>query len=350
MRAVLAFLLIVLLVFPLTLAALSLLSISSWALDPAFYSNALKDPTVYDALLSDAALAKFTAEMFGSNTALDAPTLRQVAKVFINADFMQTQIDDAVKQVFAYLNGKSASLDLKIDLKPMKTLFSGGQQTESLTALAAALPVCKEGQITPPENLGFYVCRPDFLKVDDFLVHYLMPSIEGFMKGLPDEIGITPPGLTSAETEQWRVWIPGGSLQNALMIAVVLLGIAALGFWLLAGLIASSAWSARLRWMGFALLIPALLVFLIGLASMQSGLVMPYVNLGLSRSGIESQLPFARDAAMAITRSALPRVSSGFMMVGSIASASALALIFWGSSLRPKVKKETVVVEVEKKE
>ena len=39
MRAVLAFLLIVLLAIPLTLAALSLLSISSWALDPVFYSR-----------------------------------------------------------------------------------------------------------------------------------------------------------------------------------------------------------------------------------------------------------------------------------------------------------------------
>lgn len=348
MRAVLAILLIVLLVFPLALAALSLLAVSSWAVDANFYANALTNPKVYESLLSDEMLTQITRQMFGASSQVDAPALREFAKAFMSADFMKMQVVNAVHSVFDYLNGRSAALDIKLDLKPMKATLSGEQQSESLLTLAAALPECKEGQVVRPKSLGFYVCRPSFLKTDDFLVHYLLPSIEDFLPKIPDEIAITPPGLTTQDSEQWRVWIPGGSLQNALLLALGLLSVAVLGFWLLAGLIASSAWSVRLRWMGFALFIPALLVFIVGLLTMQAGFVTPYVNLGLTRSGLEAQLPFAREAVLSVTEAALPRISTGFMMVGGIASAVALAFIFWGISIRPKTKKENAPVEVEK--
>jgi hypothetical protein len=350
MRAVLAFFFIVLLVIPLSLAAMSLAAVSSWVLDPVFYSNALKSPGVYDALLSDQMLTQFTTQMFGTGSQVDAPSLREVTKNFMSLDFMGTQINSVVNQLFDYLNGKTAALDLKLNFTEMKAIFMGGKQTEALTKLANMLPVCKEGQIVRPEALGFYVCRPSFLKVDDFLIHYLLPSIEGFIQKLPDEISITPNILTSEQTNQWRVWIPGGSLQTALMIALVLLSVATLGFWLLAGMVASQVWSSRLRWMGFALLIPGLIILILGLLTLQDGFLMPLIKTGIEHTGISQDLPFIPEVSQALTQAALPRVSSSFLMVGGIASSVAVALIFWGFSIRPKLIKATLPVEAEKKE
>ena len=99
--------------------------------------------------------------------------------------------------------------------------------------------------------------------------------------------------------------------------------------WAVASLVSGTL--ARAAWLGWMLLIPAVIVFLMSIST-QGGLSAYWIRFGLERADL-SGTPFGpglRDTLETVALAALPRVASAFQMVSGISGAIALTLIFWG--------------------
>ena len=121
------------------------------------------------------------------------------------------------------------------------------------------------------------------------------------------------------------------AIPASIILSVVTLAFSAVLMWYLTSLIADNGWRIRLQWLGWMLLIPAVIVFLISIST-QGGLSAYWIRFGLQRADL-SGTPFGpgfRDTLETVSLAALPRVASAFQMVSGISGALALTLIFWG--------------------
>ncbi len=106
--------------------------------------------------------------------------------------------------------------------------------------------------------------------------------------------------------------------------------------WLVAALIGGEDQHERLLWLGWSLLIPAILVFLIGLA-INTDFSLGWMRFGLNEArfeGVEYSIAF-QQALLDVARDALNTIANGFLAAGGIAGTIALALIVSGFSTPP---------------
>jgi hypothetical protein len=124
---------------------------------------------------------------------------------------------------------------------------------------------------------------------------------------------------------------------NGLTVAIVMLVFIAGSFWTVSALLAGEDRRERLMWLGWMLIVPAILVFMIGLA-VNTDVASGWMSYGLNQArfeGVEYSLAF-RQALIDVARDALNTVANGFLAVGGVAGAIALALVVWGGSVPPE--------------
>ena len=91
-------------------------------------------------------------------------------------------------------------------------------------------------------------------------------------------------------------------------------------------------------WLGWMLIIPSALIFILGLAVL-ADIPNYWINLGLERASM-SGMPLGigmRESLRAVVSGSLSRVATSFMMMGGISSAIGLGFIFWGLATPKKV-------------
>ncbi len=327
MRKVIASFFAVCLVIPLIFSSLALISVLSWAFDRQFYINSLDNEQVYNAVLSDEVLDEIISNNLSLPAGIDTLAIREVIHSLITKDYLKDQMSAYVDDFFDYMQGKTTEFNPVIDLRPIKTALTGDKQEEFLTAILTAIPVCADGQIPGLGGEGQTLCKPQGVSDEVLIESFLAPAMPTILANMPDEVPIEAerPNLPS-----FFSFLPGTSIPAGSMLAGLFLAFVALSFWYITAMIASSSWRARLQWLGWMLVIPSGLIFLIGIL-LQGNIPVYWLNYGLqsASTGVAGMMD-VNAIVQALTQSALPRISLSFLMVGSVSGAFALAFIIWG--------------------
>jgi hypothetical protein len=332
MRKFTAIILAVILVIPFLLAAQALVSISIFMMDRQFYIDTLDNDQVYKTLVSGTLIPDFLKNGLALPEGIDASQLGSVFESVLDRNYLKSQVASVVDDVFDYLQGKQEDFSPVVDLTPLKTALTGDKQDEFLLALAQALPDCEPGQIPGIGGSEFTACKPQGVTPEMLANDYLKPILPSALAQIPNQILLVENWEEMQSYRNYRSFIPGMAVPASLLLSGIVFILIASGLWYLDALIADDAWRTRLQWLGWTLMIPSFLIFLIGLTA-ASTIPVYWVNFGLDRANL-SAMPFfgpgLQEALRTIIRAAIPRVSESFLMVGGISGALALGLIFWG--------------------
>ncbi len=340
MRKFIAILLTIVLVFPLLLSAQAAVSVTSWALDRQFYIDALDQPQVYAALTSGPLIDILLHERLGLPPEADTSKLESVLKGVLTPDYIRDQLSGFIYALFDYLQGKTDTFAPVLDVVPLKITLEGEQQDAFLNALVAALPTCAPGQTPGFGSEGQTACKPAGVQDDLLIEQVLKPGLPGVLSSVPDEIPLEGEFQDWQEAARWRTFLPGMAVPASIILGLLMLVSIAACTWYLTALISDASWRVRLGWLGWTLLVPAVLVFMLGFAT-QSGISAYWIRFGLDSANLSNTPlgPELDETLRIISMAALPRVASAFQMVGGISGALAITLIFWGIAT-PRVKRK----------
>ena len=129
MRKFLAFLLTLALVFPLILAALTLVSVNSFILDRNFYIQTIDNEQVYESLLSDGMLDDTFERYLTLPPDADLAKVEEVIESVITRDYIKDQTGIFINGLFDYLQGKTDNFMPVVNLAPIKAALAG-EKTE----------------------------------------------------------------------------------------------------------------------------------------------------------------------------------------------------------------------------
>jgi len=331
MRKLIAFLLAIALVFPLILAAQVLGSVNTFVLDRDFYIKTLDSDQVYDSLLSDATIRGILGDYFLLPADTDYSQVVAVLRSVVTRDYLKEQTTVIVNGFFDYMQGRTESFAPVIDLLPIKSILAEEKLNEMLQAIAAILPVCEEGQVPGIDFKEQKACKPAGLSDEVLSQDYLKPVFPLILGMVPNEIPIGEKWDEMRVTRNWGPLTTGMALPASLMLVTIFLVFIAASCWYLTALISDQTWRLRLLWLGWMLIIPSALVFIIGLAVL-ADIPNYWINLGIE-SATMSGVPLGiglRESLNAVISGSLSRVANAFMMVGGISSTIGLGFIFWG--------------------
>ena len=326
MRRLPAALIAVLLVFPLFVAALVSIGVSTWALDRDFYIGLVEDPRLYELpdAISSASWGWIDATDLGL---LFPPETASALGEILTPEYMRSQALAIIGRVFDFLDSRVSTLTLWLDLAPVKKALSSEEGARFARVLAENLPVCVAGERFTASAGRLPRCRPSNVSVDK-ATEIIRASLPGLAKEIPDRVM-----LTDSPEISWHSWgfRAGFSALRALVLAdLVLLAIAA-GFWVAGACVGGADARERLAWFGWSLAAPAAFVFLIGLAISivsSSGWFRDAFRL----SSLDMPFGYSEEfwaVLFDITRQALRRVATGFLAAGGIAGGIALGLLVW---------------------
>ena len=331
MRKFVAILLAIFLVFPLLLSAQAVISVTTWVLDRQFYIDALDQPQIYTTFTSGPLINKLLRDQIGLPPEADISELESVLKGALTPDYMRDEVSKLINALFDYLQGKTNTFAPVLDAVPLKTALGGSQQNAFLNALVAALPTCAPGQTPGFGGEGQTACKPVGISDDLLVEQVLKPALPNILSAVPDEIPLEGEFQNWQEAARWRTFIPGMAVPASVILGVLVLVSIATCAWYVAALISDASWRVRLGWLGWTLLVPALLIFLLGFAA-QSCIPVYWISFGLERADLSSSPlgPELNETLHLISLSALPRAANALQMVGGISGALSIALIFWG--------------------
>ena len=333
MRKVLAIFIILVFVIPLVTAALLILPVRVWILDRNFYAQSFSGENLSSLIQNSPTFPlKLELPIQFSQATLDS--FYAVIKDTITPQYLDSQIKPIIDNSLNWLEGKTSTLDLKLDLKPFKSALLGEKRDEIIQVISQSIPACAAGK--QPSQSGVQICRPADVSLEIFNQTYIIPSFTQVVQSLPDEYGVKSSGSLPLERVFfWSAYFPGLTLPNLLTIAVVIIALLAFLFWFISALIADSSWSARLKWLGGALIIPALIV--LGVAALIQFInTASLVNLGLNGLGQVQLTPDLKTSLAGLFHSLSSQVAAPFFISGGIALGCAIALIAWGAFTKPK--------------
>ena len=337
MRKLLAILITFALVFPLILAAQALASVNSFILDRDFYIQAIDSDLVYDSLLSESMLGATLGAYLPLPLDVDISQIETIVKSVITRDYLKDQVNIIVTSLFDYLQGKTDDFKPVVNLVPIKAMLAGEKQDELLAAIAAILPECEPVQIPGIDIENQKACKPAGINDEVLVEDYLKPIFPLIIAQVPNEVPIGGKWDEISDTRNWGPFASGMALPASLMLVSIFLAFAAASFWYIAALISDDTWQVRLQWLGWTLLIPSALIFLLGLA-ITADIPNYWVNIGLDRASFKG-IPFSpglRESLRAVVSGSFSRVAGSLMMVGGISGAVGLGLIFLGLATRRK--------------
>ena len=344
MRKLLALLLYVFIVFPLVLATLIVASVSTWALDREFYTNLLGDARLYEVLLSEDLPNYLNRRVVREADSLPAKALGDALREVVTPEYLRTQALNIVNDAFDFAEGRDYTLELVLDARPIKEALRGDGAPRFARVLAAGLPTCAAGQEPLAAGSTIPRCLPSSVSVDQ-ATDMVLAALPAFLDKVPDRIQLNDrPIDMRRELRGVEIW-GGLAGANSLNVAIVILVFISGSFWIVSALLAGEDRRERLMWLGWMLIVPAILVFMIGLA-VNTDFASGWVRFGLDQArfeGVEYSLAF-RQALINVARDALNTVANGFLAAGGVAGAIALALIVWGGSVPPERRLAPVMV------
>jgi hypothetical protein len=332
-RKLIAIGIVMVLAFPLMMAALSLASVSTWVFDRDFYTNLLDNDEIYQVLLDEQFPTYFDHQISGRYQGIPLDALSQALRTVVTPEYLREQVMGIVNEAFDFFEGRDPTMDLYLDVSSLKQAILGDKGEAFARALVDALPSCQAGQ--EPTLPGDVVirCIPTHLTIDQ-AVQEVSKAMPVFLQKVPNRIKLTDEPFTVSN--RWGsvdVWL-GVSGRFGFTIALLILFGMALSSWFVAALIFSDTWKTRLLWLGWSMIVPAVLVFLIGLV-LGSEMSLKALRYGLSRARMDevAYSPAFQAALLDSLRPAVELIANGFLMVGGIAGGMGVALLVWGLSM-----------------
>ena len=340
-RKLLAFLIAISLVIPLLLASQVTVGAATWMLNRQFYIDILSSDQVYQILLSDEMFETALRNYLSVPPEVDTRALEDVLQSILTEEYLSEQVDGIVNDLFDYMRGNIDEFDPVVDFQPVKEALTEEKQDEFLRELVAVLPVCG-----PDETPGFggedgKSCKPQGISDEILIENFLKPALPQILAQIPNEISLGERWQDWEEGQSWRRFLPGMALPAGLMLSILILSFIAVVLWYLTALIADGSWRGRLQWLGWMLMIPSLLTFLVGIL-MQSGTSLYWLRYGLARislRGLPAELT-APETIQTLIKPALSHITTSFLIVGGICGGLALGLIVWGL-ITPREKRQS---------
>jgi hypothetical protein len=315
----------VLLVFPLFICALTVVGISTWALDKSFYTGILSDVRLYQIPDAGSAASRVRIDLPdkpGVSLRVSARALKQI----ISPQYMRSQALSALASVFDFLEGKTQVPDPILDLAPIKKALRGSEGQRFALALVQDMPVggqASEFAVSPgrlPES------RPPSLSVEKAAA-IVAAGLPAFAGAIPNSVRLSDyAGWDGHEARMWG-WRGFPALRGLIIADVILLALAA-AFWVAAAFIGGVTARQRLQWLGWSLLAPAAAVFLVGLFASLT-LLSSWMRGGIASARLES-LGFDPGFGLAVAdaaRAVMGRIGTTFLAAGAIAAGVSLALL-----------------------
>ncbi len=346
MRKLLALLIAAAIVFPLMLAALSLVSVSQWALDRNFYEQLLGDTRLYEVMLQqDIPNYINNRHPVAEADMIPASALSNALRTVVTPEDLRAQSLRMVNDVFDAVEGRTDGFELYLDTTQIKqTLQTPAGAQKFAQALATSLPACASSQ-TPVASGGLLMrCLPSNQSADEAATS-IAAALPAFLNTVPNQISL------QTERYNWARWTRGTPMAfmmaNSLSVAIVIMFVMAGVAWLVAALIAGDSTRERLLWLGWMLIVPAALILVIGV-SMNSPVTAGWMRFGINeaRFGGMEYSPALREALLASIGQALQTIANGFLAAGAAAGAIGLGLVVWGSytpnERKPMVQQQVV--------
>ncbi|HSX00163.1 MAG TPA: hypothetical protein VLH38_03970 [Patescibacteria group bacterium] len=138
-------------------AAATLLTITLFSLGLAWSghqvfgtSNAIKHALsksgIYQSAVTEILHKQQGTDNSGSNLPVDQPQIKQIIEDAFPPQFLQSQVEQVINAVYAWLNGKTPSLQFSVDLGPAKLKLADGVEQYVISHLAT-LPPCAANAI-----------------------------------------------------------------------------------------------------------------------------------------------------------------------------------------------------------
>ncbi len=347
MRKALALFLIVVFVFPLLMASLSLLSVNTWVLDRHFYEDLLGNTRLYEALLSEDLPVYISSRLPVKEADLiPASALGAALREVVSPEDLRAQSLRLTNNFFDWLEGRTNTLDLYLDTTQLKAAVQGAGAQRFARALATHLPPCSAGQPSVAAGSVMMRCMPSNTSVDQ-ATGQIVEALPTFVQSVPDRVDLQHDPINIRVRNAPIGFTVFGSWGFALTFTLFF----AAGLWLVTALVADDSLRTRLMWLGWSLIVPAALIFMIGMA-INSPFTYGWVRFGLNEARFGGELAYStafRDAIITAVGPSIQTIANGFLAVGAASGAIALGLIIWGwytpsgRRLAPQpVKPETV--------
>lgn len=336
MRSCLAFFVFLFIFLPIASCTLLTASISTWLLDRDFYTDLFSTEGFYATLVGGNLDLESALNLGGSE--LD-PTTRdafdQAFQQVLSPSYVRNEVLRNINIVFDYLEDTSRGLTLSIDLTPIKRSLGEAQIEAFANALVQALPPCASN--SPPADTFLPTCLPTNEPVQQ-VIDRVRQNASRFIEGLPDIQVIGEPIPPNTESGS----ILGDAVQG-IVGSVFLLLLGAFFVWLFVGILSARSikgfWSA----LGISLLIPALPILLLGLATASGAADSTFadsIESALLEAGVQAT-PEIRQSTLAAVERVVSRISNGFLIYGGGATAVAVLLLIVGAAMpNPRKRKD----------
>lgn len=332
MRKAIAAVLVVVLVFPLLLAALMTFSVSTWAFDRGFYLQLVSDERIYEVILSETAWKQ--EQIFGVTEfdGIPGDALIKALREVVTPNYLRSQAVSLVNDAFDAVEGRASVLKLTVDLTPLKDRLQGEAGDRFARSLAANLPVCSAGEEAFAPGAQLPRCRPANLS-EERAAEMIGKALPAFLDSLPDTYPQPPETIHFHYTPEDEFWT-GFVGTNRLIWVNILLALVAASFWVGAAFVGGENRRQIVQWLGWPLFVPAVLI-LIGGITIRITAGLPWINYQLS-SWVVSDIWYSVEIAEVIStiaRSAIKAIARGFLVTGGISIGISVGLIVWSYSM-----------------
>ena len=330
MRRIIAGLMISFVVFPLLLATVCLFGVRSWILDRTFYEKLLADEGLYEPWAAHE-FPLFLSEELARVTDRKLPTEALSAGFWriLPSGYLPEQARGMLGEVFDRLEGRRPKVELRFDLQPIEAALQGDGLSDFVRTVAAQLPACSGMQEAERGETEFLGCRPTDVSVDR-AAEIIARQMPAFLAEMPREI------VLGREIVEWEIesatgWLPLPA-SRSLTLGLIIMAVATCGLWLAAGLIGGYSSPERLRWLGWALIIPAVLVCVAGLSLVAD---IPFRWTPWTWWDVVPHPLYETEgyrwAVFNAYGSAIRVIGRGFLAAGGIAAGLAVGLFFWSA-------------------
>jgi hypothetical protein len=231
--------------------------------------------------------------------------------------------------LFDAMEGTNRPFAPYLDIGPLKEDLRGEAGRRFARGFVRELPECPAGKDPFGAGVGLPRCRPlgmSMVQAEALVVD----SLPGLLDRLPDRYPVSPPPEFADRPRGHGYFIPPVGPARLVLLGV-LIALVALGALLGAAFLAGDSRRQTVLWMGWPLLVPAVLIFASGLALLAAAhMGGPFFSVDPLLGPAFARMPQTAEAVYRLVRSVLKRVAAGFLTWGGIALGAAVGLIVWG--------------------
>jgi hypothetical protein len=267
-------------------------SLRGFAFDPVFYTTALKNEGLFQAIRNDPTAYFDWGGQLSAFNPLPRETQRRIFNAAVPSDWLEQQVGGVIQSVLVWLNSDAPPPPkISLDFRSIKDRLQGPPGQQIATDVVDAIPDCLPDH---PDQSGSPVpqCLPvglDRAATADFVAGLINQAAGE----IPDSVDVGP---SFASSGRWASLITGRSWIRLVDVGIVLLIAVTILFWFLGALIAGKDFKEGLRWAGGWLLAGSIIVLGLG------------VLMLIARGALFSSASFIRSAADNLTPAALTAI------------------------------------------